>query len=79
MSKLMTALREKLSIESCPSAVYLHYTNELAERHIKTISTMVKKLLPTCPTNWDNLIPILQMAINDTACETTGLTPVEIL
>jgi hypothetical protein len=79
MSKLMTALREKLGIESCPSAVYLHHTSGLAERHIKTISTMVKKFLPTCPRNWDNLIPILQMAINDTVCETTGLTPVEIL
>jgi len=40
---------------------------------------MVKNVLPTCPRNWDNLVPILQMAINNTVCETTGLTPTEIL
>jgi len=60
------------------SAVYLHHTSGLTERHIKTVSTMVKKFLPTCPINWDTLIPILQMAINATVCETTGLTRTEI-
>jgi hypothetical protein len=79
MSKLMTALRDKLGIEGYPSAVYLHHTSGLAKRHIQTVSTMVKKFLPTCPRNWDNLIPILQMAINDSVCETTGLTPTEII
>jgi hypothetical protein len=79
MSKLMTALMDKLGIEGCPSAVYLHHTSGLAERHIKTVSAMVRKFLPTCPRNWDNLVPILQMAINDTVCETTGLTPTEVL
>jgi hypothetical protein len=79
MSKLMTALMERLGIEGCPSAVYLHHTSGLAERHIKTVSAMVRKFLPTCPRNWDNLVPILQMAVNDTVCETTGLTPTEIL
>ena len=79
MSKLMTALMDKLGIERCPSAVYLHHTSGLAERHIKTVSAMVRKFLPTCPRNWDNVVPILQMAINDTVCETTGLTPTEVL
>jgi hypothetical protein len=51
----------------------------MAERHIRTVATAVKKFLPTCPRNWDNLVPILQMALNDTVCETTGLTPTEIL
>ena len=79
MSKLMHAMRERLGIEGCPSSVYLHHTSGLAERHIKTVGVMVKKFLPSFPRNWDRLIPILQMSINDSVCETTGFTPTELL
>jgi len=79
MSNIFSELRNRLGIESCPSAVYLHHSSGQAEIAIKTVENMIKKFLPTCPRNWDKLLPILQMAINDSVNETVGLAPTEIL
>jgi len=78
-SKIFTALRERLGIETAFAAVGLHHTSGQSERSINTVKFAIRKFLPTCKNNWDKLIPMLQSVINNSVNETTGMSPNEII
>lgn len=78
-SKLFTALREKLGINTAYSAVGLHHSSGQAERSISTVKTMIMKFLQKVQNSWDKLIPVLQSAINNTRSESTGMAPNELI
>ena len=76
---LMTALRDRLGIQSCPAAIHTHRASCISERHIRTAETALRKFLPSCRRDWDVKLKYLTWAMNETKSDVTGFAPSELL
>ena len=74
VNSLMTGMKKRLGIVHTRGPTYNPQSNQV-ERFHKTLSSMLRVMLPREDTEWDQHLPAITLAYNTKVCDATGVTP----
>ena len=74
VNSLMTGLKKRLGFVHTRGPAYNPQSNQV-ERFHKTLSAMLRVMLPREDTQWDLHLPAITLAYNTKVCDATGVTP----
>lgn len=79
VSQFWEAFTKRLDIKRCLSSSFHPQSDGQKERTNQTIERMLRTFVQTDQTQWENLLPALELAFNTTPNASTGLSPFQLL
>jgi Integrase zinc binding domain len=79
MSQLMSKVLELLRIKANIAVAGYHTKTGLAERTVRTVENCLKPYITDARTNWKVILPWLAFQLRQLPCETTGVSPHEMV
>ena len=79
ISKFWEAFTKRLDIKRCLSSSFHPQSDGQTERTNQTIERMLRTFIQTDQSQWERLLPALELAFNTTPNASTGLSPFQVI